>query len=87
MEIPQISDGDWKTISDQTSVAWNVMRETLEIIERLREQAHIIERNRYYQERVLQTPKNYDAYRTRKGDEQTLHALFLLQAYREKEST
>jgi hypothetical protein len=57
MEMPDVSDGDWKAISDHTSVAWKAMKTTLEMVERLKKEAHIIERNRYYRERVLQTPK------------------------------
>ena len=60
MEMPDVSDGDWKSISDHTSVVWKEMKEMKEMIEvmkRLKAQATIIERNRYYRERVLQTPK------------------------------
>jgi hypothetical protein len=60
MEMPNVSDGDWKSISDHTSVVWNEMKEMkkmIEVMKRLKTQATIIEGNRYYRERVLQTPK------------------------------
>lgn len=57
MEISHISDGEWKTICDHTSIVWKEMKAMREVVERLRQQATIIERNRYYRERVLQTPK------------------------------
>ena len=48
MEMPDVSDGDWKSISDHTGVVWNEMRAMREVIDRLRKEATIIEGNRYY---------------------------------------
>ena len=54
MEMPQLSDGDWKAISDHTGKLWG-MRDRLTAV---REQVIIIERNTYYQRRLRPTPKN-----------------------------
>jgi hypothetical protein len=53
MDMPQLSDGDWKAISDHTGKLWG-MRDRLNAVQ---QQVTIIERNRYYRERVLQTPR------------------------------
>ena len=53
MEMPQLSDSDWKAISDHTGKLWG-MRDLLTAVQ---QQVIIIERNRYYRERVRQTPK------------------------------
>jgi hypothetical protein len=52
MDMPQLTDGDWKTISDHTGVLWK-LRDRLDAIQ---EQRVIILDNRYYRERVRQTP-------------------------------
>ena len=44
MEIPELSDGSWKKIADETSVMWK-MQESIFQIQR---QAIILQQNRYY---------------------------------------
>jgi hypothetical protein len=53
MDMPQLSDGDWKAIGDETAKLWN-LRERLSAVQR---QVVIIEDNRYYRERVIATPR------------------------------
>jgi hypothetical protein len=53
MDMPTLSDGDWKLISDHTGKLWG-LRDRLNAVQ---QQVIIIERNRYYRERVLQTPR------------------------------
>ena len=53
MDMPEVSDGDWKAISDHTSVLWK-LKDRLASVQ---QQVVYIRANRYYRERVAQTPK------------------------------
>jgi len=53
MDMPNLSDGDWKLISDHTGTLWG-LRDRLSAVQR---QVVIIRENRYYRERVVATPQ------------------------------